>query len=196
MSRSSSVSTKDKASQGKRTKGVKQRRDDSENFDVRSQYTPFFPQQQQQSPSWIPSPQYGPMALQPFNGMTQTNFQNPIAPQFVPPPQFNPTMMNNGNAQPYNNVAQVKLYPLRLAANSLTKTKAVSSTWSTAFSTEHASCLICPSCTISIPSSTAMAAAERVPGPISGPRAHGPSPSCNYSICFRSVTQHRQPRRP
>jgi hypothetical protein len=111
MSRSSSVSTKDKASQSKRNKGGKQRRDDSDSFDVRSQYTPFFPQQPQQSPSWIPTPQYGPMGLQPFNGMAQTTFQNPMAPQFAPAQQFSPPMMSNGNVQPYTNVPQVKLNP-------------------------------------------------------------------------------------
>ena len=106
MSRSSSVSTKDRSGQGKARKVGKQRRDDSESFDVRSQYTPFFPQQQQ--PTWIPAPQYGPMGPQQFNSATPNNYQNPIPPQFGPPPQqFNPAMMNSSTMQSYNNMPQV-----------------------------------------------------------------------------------------
>ncbi len=109
MSRSSSVSTKDKAGQSKRPKPAKQRRDDSDSFDVRSQYTPFFPQQPVQGPTWAPAPQYAPMGpQQPFNGVVQNNYQNPMPPQFVPSAQqFNPVMMNNGNMQPYNSMPQV-----------------------------------------------------------------------------------------
>jgi hypothetical protein len=113
MSRSSSVSTKDKAGQSKRPKPAKQRRDDSDSFDVRSQYTPFFPQQPVQGPTWAPAPQYAPMGpQQPFNGVVQNNYQNPMPPQFVPSAQqFNPVMMNSGNIQPYNNMPQVsKIY--------------------------------------------------------------------------------------
>lgn len=111
MSRSSSVSTKDK---GKRGKVGKQRRDDSESFDVRSQYTPYFPQQQNQ-PAWIPTQNYGAMGVQPYNGVMPNNYQNQMQPQYVPPPQpFNPNMMNNGNMQSYNNmppqVSQIKFH--------------------------------------------------------------------------------------
>ncbi|KAM3074655.1 hypothetical protein ACMFMG_008083 [Clarireedia jacksonii] len=106
MSRSSSVSTKDKTGQGKRGKLGKQRRDDSESFDVRSQYTPFFPQQQAQ-PSWVPTQNYAPMGVQQYNGVVQGNYQNQIQPQFVPPPQqFNPTLMSNGSMQSYSNIPQ------------------------------------------------------------------------------------------
>lgn len=101
MSRSSSLSTKDK---GKRGKIGKQRRDDSESFDVRSQYTPYFPQQQAQ-PAWIPNQHYGAMGAQQYNGTMQNNYQPQMQAQFAPPPQsFNPSMMNNGNMQPYNNM--------------------------------------------------------------------------------------------
>ncbi|ATZ49431.1 hypothetical protein BCIN_04g05820 [Botrytis cinerea B05.10] len=101
MSRSSSVSTKDK---GKRGKVGKQRRDDSESFDVRSQYTPYFPQQQNQ-PAWIPTQNFGAMGVQQYNGVMPNNYQNQMQPQYAPPPQpFNPAMMSNGNMQPYNNM--------------------------------------------------------------------------------------------
>jgi hypothetical protein len=106
MSRSSSVSTKDRASQNKRPKPAKQRRDDSDSFDSRSQYTPFFPQQQIQT--WAPAPQYAPIGPQPFIAPVQNTYQNPMPPQFTPPPQqFNSAMMNNGNLQTYNSMPQV-----------------------------------------------------------------------------------------
>lgn len=106
MSRSSSVSTKDRAGQGKRAKPAKQRRDDNESFDKRSEYTTFFPQQQM--PTWVPGVQYPPMGPQQFNGGVQgSNFQNLMTPQFGSPnPQFNPGMMNNPGMQ-YNNMPQV-----------------------------------------------------------------------------------------
>ncbi|CAD6445290.1 70c514b8-d18e-4d6f-9bf4-1db0f35ad1e3 [Sclerotinia trifoliorum] len=108
MSRSSSVSTKDK---GKRGKVGKQRRDDSESFDVRSQYTPYFPQQQAQ-PAWIPTQNYTAMGVQQYNGVMPNNYQNQMQPQFVPPPQpFNPAMMNNGNMQSYNNMPPPQFPP-------------------------------------------------------------------------------------
>jgi hypothetical protein len=106
MSRSSSVSTKDRSGQSKRGKPAKQRRDDSENFDVRSQYTPFFPQQQ--VPTWVPTTQYSPMGPQQFNGVIQNGYQNSMPQQFgTPNQQFNPAMMNNANMQTYNNMPQV-----------------------------------------------------------------------------------------
>ncbi|KAH7350864.1 hypothetical protein BKA65DRAFT_246235 [Rhexocercosporidium sp. MPI-PUGE-AT-0058] len=105
MSRSSSVSTKDRAAQNKRPKPPKQRRDDSESFDRRSQYTPFFPQPQ--VPTWVTQPQYPTMPTQPFNGAVQNNYQTAVPPQFSQPSQqYNPNLMNNGSIQQYSNMAQ------------------------------------------------------------------------------------------
>lgn len=106
MSRSSSVSTKDRASQNKRPKTTKQRRDEPESFDVRSQYTAFYPQPQ--VPTWLPTPQYPPMVSQQFNaGVAQNGYQNPLPSQFVPPTQqYNQAMMVNGGMQAYNNMPQ------------------------------------------------------------------------------------------
>ncbi|KAE8445310.1 hypothetical protein EG329_013548 [Mollisiaceae sp. DMI_Dod_QoI] len=106
MSRSSSVSTKERASQNKRPKPAKQRRDDNESFDVRSQYAPFFPQQQ--APTWVPTPQYAPMGAQPYNGSNvQNSYQNSMPAHFIPPAQqFNAGMMGNGAVQQYNNIPQ------------------------------------------------------------------------------------------
>jgi hypothetical protein len=108
MSRSSSVSTKDRSGQAKRAKPAKQRRDDNESFDVRSQYTPFFPQQPM--PTWAPTPQYSPVVPQQFNGSgVQGNYQNPMPQQFGPPnQQFNQVMMNNPGVQTYSNMPQVR----------------------------------------------------------------------------------------
>jgi hypothetical protein len=106
MSRSSSVSTKDKTGQSKKPKAAKQRRDDSESFDVRSQYTPFFPQPQMQS--WIPTAHYAPMGPQQFSGGGQNAYQNSMPPQFVgQTQQFSSIPVNNGNMQTYNNMPQV-----------------------------------------------------------------------------------------
>ncbi|KAH8596433.1 hypothetical protein B0O99DRAFT_620436 [Bisporella sp. PMI_857] len=100
MSRSSSVSNKDKSGQVKKNKPAKQRRDDSGDFDPRSQYTPYYPPQQ--TPTWVPGPQYSPMVPQQFNSSSQI-YQNQMPQQFVPPNmQYNQSMMNNGTMQPYN----------------------------------------------------------------------------------------------
>jgi hypothetical protein len=109
MSRSSSVSTKDRAVQNKRPKATKQRRDDSENFDVRSQYTPFFPQPQ--VPTWVSAPQYSPVVTQQYGaGASPNSYQNPGPTPFVPPAQqFNQPMMTNGASQAYNNMPQVNV---------------------------------------------------------------------------------------
>lgn len=107
MSRSSSVSTKERAGQGKKAKPLKQRREESDNFDVRSQYTPFFPQQAPTGPTWAPAPQYAPIVPQQFNGVVQNGYQT-IPQQFGPQSQsFNTTLMNNGNIQPYTHIPPV-----------------------------------------------------------------------------------------
>lgn len=106
MSRSSSVSTKDRSIQGKRAKPAKQRRDDSESFDVRSQYTAFFPQQQ--APTWVPTAQYPPIDVQQFNGVAPGTYQSQMAQQYgTPNQQFMPTMMPNQGVQSYNNMPPV-----------------------------------------------------------------------------------------
>ena len=107
MSRSSSVSTKDRSGLSRKAKSMKQRRDDSESFDVRSQYTPFFPQPQM--PAWAPTPQYSPMAPQLYNGMVQGPYQGPVPTHYAASAQqFNPNI-SNGNMQAYNAIPQVML---------------------------------------------------------------------------------------
>ena len=112
MSRSSSVSNKDKSIQGKRGK-PKQRRDDSDSFDSRSQYTPWFPPQQ--TPTWVSAPQYPQMAPQQLGGGLQNVYQGAIPQQFVSPNmQYNPTMMSNGSMPSYNVMPQVGHYTFSL----------------------------------------------------------------------------------
>lgn len=106
MSRSSSVSAKDRTVQSKRSKPIKRRDDDS--FDVRSQYTPVFPQPQIQVPTWAPNLQYAAMGdQQHFPGHIQNNFQTQLPSQYIQTAQqFPPAMINSGNMQVYPNVPQ------------------------------------------------------------------------------------------
>jgi hypothetical protein len=97
VSCSSSLSAMDRSGQGKRGKPAKQRRDDSESFDVRSQYTPYFPPQQQ--PTWAPMPQYAPANVPQFGNAMQTAYQS--APPYGQP---HPGMMPNNGMPPYSQV--------------------------------------------------------------------------------------------
>ncbi|KAI1842280.1 hypothetical protein JX266_011565 [Neoarthrinium moseri] len=83
-SRASSVSGKDKSNLGKRGKTGKQRRDDSESFDSRSQYTPWY---HPQPTGW--APQYVPVGNNQFNGQMQQPYMQNVQPhqQHQPYPQ-------------------------------------------------------------------------------------------------------------
>ncbi|KAF4443410.1 R3H domain-containing 1 [Fusarium acutatum] len=89
VSRASSVSAKDKSNVGKRGKTGKQRRDDSDSFDSRHQYTPYWGPQQQ---TWISQPQY----LPPPN--TQYGAQAPPGPAY--PGQVAPVYTHQGPGYP------------------------------------------------------------------------------------------------
>jgi hypothetical protein len=82
MSRASSVSA-NKSNVGKRAKANKQRRDDSDSFDSRNQYTPYWGPQQQ---TWVPQPQpqYGPVppASNQFNGQPPMGYSAPVPPSY------------------------------------------------------------------------------------------------------------------
>lgn len=122
MSRSSSVSIKDKP---KKSRAPKQRRDDSEGFDVRSAYTPFYPQAQH--PGWAPTAQFAPMASQ-YNMSMQINYQGQPQPPFGPPPQpMYPSMMPVGSMQPYGPMSQVSKLSMH-DGRPLTIAKAISGT--------------------------------------------------------------------
>jgi hypothetical protein len=96
MSRASSVSAKDKPN-GKR-KAIKQRRDDSESFESRSQFVAWCGPQH---PSWGPSaPQYFPVNAAPFNGQYQQPYPNTTQPMYAPGQPYTPQMMPNNAFNP------------------------------------------------------------------------------------------------
>ncbi|OTB09222.1 hypothetical protein M426DRAFT_134754 [Hypoxylon sp. CI-4A] len=94
VSRASSVSAKDKSNLGKRGKTGKQRRDDSESFDSRSQYQVYYPPHQ---PGW--TPQYVPIGHPQYNSPVQQPYQGQVPQGYAPPAQGYPAMMPN-NAFP------------------------------------------------------------------------------------------------
>jgi len=111
MSRSSSVSTKDRTGPAKRSK-PKQRRDDSDSFDVRSQYTPIFHQPQVQGPTWAPTSQYAiPQHGYPLPGQAAYNNQPSQYIQSQQQQQYNPMMMQSNVIPQYSTMMpQVRDY--------------------------------------------------------------------------------------
>jgi hypothetical protein len=116
---------KDKSGPGKRAKPGKQRRDDSEGFDVRSQYTPFFPNQQQ--PAWTPIPQYVPIGVPHFGNTMPNTYQNPLPPPFIQPPQqyHNPMMGGGGTIPLYNQMPQNQAPPNHVVQTQMTQVSLV-----------------------------------------------------------------------
>ncbi|KAI0134289.1 hypothetical protein BJ170DRAFT_679192 [Xylariales sp. AK1849] len=121
VSRASSVSGKERSNLGKRGKTGKQRRDDSESFDSRSQYTAYYGTHHysaSQQASW--APQYVSAGNSQYNGQVQQPYQNAIPqpypqsapgyPQMMPQgpinvfPQYNP--MPSYSPQPSQPVQQ------------------------------------------------------------------------------------------
>lgn len=99
VSRSSSVSMGDKSGQIKRGK-TKHRRLDSGSFDVRSQYTQYYPQTQQAT--WGGGSQYGAMGMSSFSSPEPNAFQSQLSPQFGLNNQpFNLQFMSNGAVPGY-----------------------------------------------------------------------------------------------
>ncbi|KAI0012244.1 hypothetical protein F4779DRAFT_82022 [Xylariaceae sp. FL0662B] len=97
ISRASSVSAKDRSSLGKRGRMGKQRRDDSESFDLRSQYMMAYGAHPH-LPSW--TPQYIPVGGSPqYSSPVQQPYQNPMSQVYAAPAQTYPAMMPN-NAYP------------------------------------------------------------------------------------------------
>ncbi|CAK7565973.1 MAG: hypothetical protein SEPTF4163_003904 [Sporothrix epigloea] len=92
MSRASSISAKDRGNTGKKGKTVKQRRDDSESFESRSQFTPFYHQSQQAT--WV-NPHFVPTANLPI--FPYGAQENPA--QIYPPQQHHQQMQMTGMQQ-------------------------------------------------------------------------------------------------
>jgi hypothetical protein len=109
VSRASSVSAKDKPNGGKRK--TKQRRDDSESFESRSQYVAW-----PQHPAWGPSaPQYFPVNAAPFNAQFQPPYPNAPQPMYPPGQAYTPPMIpNNGFTPQYAGMPPVR--PLQFAS--------------------------------------------------------------------------------
>ncbi|KAL2167612.1 hypothetical protein VTG60DRAFT_1048 [Thermothelomyces hinnuleus] len=105
-SRASSVSGKDKPNGGKRKP---KRRDDSENFESRSQFVAW-----PQHPGWGPSaPQYFPVNAAPFAGQFQQPYPNTPQPVYAPSQAYAPQMVpNNGFAPQYTGVPTYPTPPL------------------------------------------------------------------------------------
>ncbi|KAK4122327.1 hypothetical protein N657DRAFT_657171 [Parathielavia appendiculata] len=108
VSRASSVSAKDKPNGGKR-KANKQRRDDSENFESRSQYIAW-----PQHPAWGPSaPQYFPVNAAPFNAQFQPPYPTPPQSMYPPGQAYTPPMMpNNGFTPQYAGMPPYPVPPM------------------------------------------------------------------------------------
>ncbi|CAJ2502566.1 Uu.00g099600.m01.CDS01 [Anthostomella pinea] len=101
ISRASSVSAKDKSNTGKRGKTGKQRRDDSESFESRSVYRPYFPHQK--SMEW--APQFMPGGNLQYNDQLQHQPYPYASDQaYPPPPQAYPAMLPNNGFQQYGSM--------------------------------------------------------------------------------------------
>lgn len=99
ISRASSVSAKDKSTIGKR-KTNKQRRDDAESFDSRSNYVAWCGPQQG---TWAPAgPHYYPVNSSPYNGQFQQPYPTGMQPVFGPNQPYPQMMPNNGYAPQFN----------------------------------------------------------------------------------------------
>ncbi|KAI8966595.1 hypothetical protein F5Y11DRAFT_109321 [Daldinia sp. FL1419] len=120
ISRASSVSAKDKSNLGKRGKTSKQRRDDSESFDSRSQYQPYYHPHQ---PNWT-TPHYIPIGHPQYSSPVQQPYQSPIPQAYVPPAQPYPAMMPNNTFPQYGNMPmyppQTQVTPPRYTASTST----------------------------------------------------------------------------
>lgn len=112
------MSAKDRPGQVKRGKPVKQRRDDSEGFDVRSQYAPFFPQQQQ--PAWASLQQYNPIGVPQFGNAMQSTYQGAPQPLYgQAPQQFHSGIMPGIGMPPYSQMAQGQMPLPQVAPNQM-----------------------------------------------------------------------------
>ena len=113
MSRASSVSAKDKSNLGRRGKSGRQRRDDSESFDSRSQYTPYYGHLQQ--PTWTSqymppgNAQYNEQYSQQYSQQMQPPYPTPMSTGYGPPAQGYPQMIPNSGFAQYNPMTGVSV---------------------------------------------------------------------------------------
>ncbi|KAK3360081.1 hypothetical protein B0T25DRAFT_565026 [Lasiosphaeria hispida] len=100
VSRASSLSAKDRSNVGGKRKTNKQRRDDSESFDSRSQYVVWCGPQQSTWAQAPTAPQYFPANGSPYNPQFQQPYQAAIQPAAYTPSQPYPQMMPNSGFGP------------------------------------------------------------------------------------------------
>ncbi|KAK7946790.1 uncharacterized protein PG986_011111 [Apiospora aurea] len=110
MSRASSVSGKEKSNLGRRGKTGKQRRDDSESFDSRSQYTPYYGTNPHQ-PSWAQTGQYVAVGNMPYNGQMQQPYQAPMPQGYPQAGPAYPQMIPQGPMSGYPPLLTCQQYP-------------------------------------------------------------------------------------
>jgi hypothetical protein len=94
------MSAKDKSNLGKRGKTGKQRRDDSDSFDSRNQYTAYWGPQQQ---TWVPQPQYmtPPNPQYGAQGPPPAPYQGQMGPVYAQQGPGYPAMPGMVPNQPY-----------------------------------------------------------------------------------------------
>lgn len=92
ISRSSSVSVKDRVAHNKKTK-LKQRRSDSDGFESRATFTPFYGQP---SSAWMANTQYMPQPGQQYHGSMQS-------PHPTPPGPYDQSVQSHGPFQSHWN---------------------------------------------------------------------------------------------
>ncbi|GJN70839.1 hypothetical protein PLICBS_004899 [Purpureocillium lilacinum] len=100
MSRTSSVSANNKVNGAKRGKVGKQRRDDSDSFDSRNLYTPYWGPQQQ---TWVPQPQgqFMAPAQGQFAAQPPPAFPGQVTPVYAQQPLGYPAMANMAPSPSY-----------------------------------------------------------------------------------------------
>ncbi|KAK6082746.1 R3H domain-containing protein [Seiridium cupressi] len=112
-SRASSVSGKDKSNLGKRGKTGKQRRDDSESFDSRSQYTAWYNTHHYVGPqsagSW--QGQYASAGNNQFVGQVQQPYPNAMQQPYPQPAQNYPQMVQQSQMNAYPQYGPMQSFP-------------------------------------------------------------------------------------
>ncbi|KAK0719688.1 hypothetical protein B0H67DRAFT_552002 [Lasiosphaeris hirsuta] len=117
VSRASSLSAKDRSNVGGKRKTNKQRRDDSESFDSRSQYVVWCGPQQSTWAQAPTAPQYLPVNGSPYNTQFQQPYQAPIQPTAYAPSQPYPQMIpNSGFGPQYSAIPTYPAPPVPQAA--------------------------------------------------------------------------------
>lgn len=106
MSRASSVSANNRSTASKKAKPIKQRRDDTDGFDSRRQYAPYWGPQQQ---TWVSQPpsQFIPPANGQFNSQPVPSYPAQAATDYSQQPPGYPAAQGMALSVPYPTPPQV-----------------------------------------------------------------------------------------